>query len=64
MARKAAAGPEAQAHSASVAQGAATRMAMRRLDTGLAGVVVRRHLLVALDRLDSSRLCTECYAHA
>ena len=49
MARKAAAGPEAQAHSASVAQGAATRLAMRRLDTGLAGVVVRQHLLVALD---------------
>jgi hypothetical protein len=40
---------EAQAHSVSVAQVAATRLAVRRLDTGLAEVVVRRHLSAAMD---------------
>lgn len=48
MARKAAAGPEAQAHSVSVAQGAATPLAVQRRGMGPAEVAVRRRLLAEL----------------
>ena len=59
VARKAAAGPEAQARSVSAEQVAATRLAARRLDPGLAGAVVRRRLPGEMDLLGLSRYSIE-----